>query len=125
MKRSLSELILALGSGSALFGLVACSGADAKIAERDNPAGTGGTGGSTGGVGGTGGTLGGTGGTSAGTGGAAAGAGGSAGMTPSCTPSADAESACGDGADDDCDGEIDCRDADCDGLSCGDDASTC
>jgi hypothetical protein len=128
MKRSLSELILAFGSGSALFGLVACSAGDAKIAERDNPAGTGGTGGTTGGLGGkggTGGTVGGAGGTLAGTGGTALGAGGSAGMTPSCTPSADTESACGDGADDDCDGELDCRDPDCDGISCGGDGSTC
>lgn len=113
MKRSFSELILALGSGSALLALAACSAGDAKIAERDNPAGSGGAGA----TGGSGGVTGGTGGASA--------TGGSAGMTPSCRPSGETETACGDGADDDCDGDLDCRDPDCAGVTCGDDGATC
>jgi hypothetical protein len=132
MRRSLSELILALGSGSAFLGLVACSAGDAKIAERDNLSGFGGTGGSGAGAGGgagssAGGSSGMAGGTAAGSGGTSdtGGSGGSGGMTPACVPAGDTEQACGDGADDDCDGELDCRDSDCGGKSCGGDGSTC
>lgn len=38
---------------------------------------------------------------------------------PMCTVRAPTESSCTDGADDDCDGYIDCRDSDCDGQACG------
>ena len=39
---------------------------------------------------------------------------------PACTPASDSETNCSDGADDDCDGFIDCLDSDCEGKACGD-----
>ncbi|HEY3494045.1 MAG TPA: hypothetical protein VGK73_05135 [Polyangiaceae bacterium] len=86
----------------------ACSGNEAVIADRDGGSGRGG-----GGSGGTGG-------------------GGTAGSPtrppeppPPCEPSADTETRCTDGNDDDCDGQPDCLDSDCDGVSCGSDGSVC
>lgn len=38
---------------------------------------------------------------------------------PNCEPKGSTESACSDGADDDCDGFTDCLDSDCEGMSCG------
>ncbi|GAO05024.1 invasin domain 3-containing protein [Anaeromyxobacter sp. PSR-1] len=35
-----------------------------------------------------------------------------------CTPASAGETACGDGRDDDCDGRVDCEDADCGGATC-------
>jgi hypothetical protein len=45
---------------------------------------------------------------------------------PECTPSSDVEASCADGLDDDCDGYTDCRDNECEAVSCGGDgALTC
>src|SRR4051812_18514742 len=38
---------------------------------------------------------------------------------PTCTPLATTEATCSGGADDDCDGFVDCLDTDCDGQACG------
>jgi hypothetical protein len=38
---------------------------------------------------------------------------------PVCEPTGEAENACDDGADDDCDGFSDCRDTECEGAPCG------
>src|SRR5262245_44293165 len=38
---------------------------------------------------------------------------------PVCTPRGASELACSDGVDDDCDGQIDCLDPDCNGQTCG------
>ncbi|MFO0599711.1 MAG: hypothetical protein U0228_30670 [Myxococcaceae bacterium] len=42
-----------------------------------------------------------------------------------CTPSASTETACADGRDDDCDGQVDCADSDCAGQACTDDGKAC
>jgi hypothetical protein len=39
--------------------------------------------------------------------------------SPSCTPKGTTETKCSDGADDDCDGYVDCLDSDCEGMTCG------
>jgi hypothetical protein len=44
---------------------------------------------------------------------------GASGSGDVCEPAARTESACSDGADDDCDGYVDCLDDECDGRSCG------
>jgi len=98
-RRFLTLTIASLG----LLPLGGCS-SEAVVADRGSGA-TGGSGGSAG---------------SAGTGG---GAGTMVG--PVCEPTASSEAVCGDGSDDDCDGQADCLDADCAGATCRDDGSTC
>jgi hypothetical protein len=47
------------------------------------------------------------------------------GGVPTCEPVASSETSCDNGADDDCDGAVDCADADCAGQSCGSNGLTC
>ena len=47
------------------------------------------------------------------------------GCVTGCVTTAPSELRCGDGVDDDCDGQVDCADADCDGHACVDDGRAC
>ena len=42
-----------------------------------------------------------------------------------CTPSSPRETACADGLDEDCDGQVDCADSDCTGRACASDGKAC